>query len=87
MPAAIKAIIFKTPDLNADRVFFEEVLQLKILECSAQHFVIHSKNIRLVFIATPGAFEMEIYVTNDSVNTQLKNYKSPDGIKVVVIKQ
>jgi catechol-2,3-dioxygenase len=90
MPAEIKAIVFKTARLKETKQFFENILQLKIKERSAIHFVIHSKNIRLLFIESPGAFELEIYAEENKAGIAkvgIKNYRDPNGINIIVTHQ
>jgi len=97
MPAAIKAIVFKTTRLKTTRHFFEHVLNLPIKESTALHFVIYSKGVRLVFVESLADFEVEMYISNKAmqlpgaalpaVNTaNVESSKDPNGITVVVIK-
>jgi hypothetical protein len=66
MAASIKAIVFKTAQLNATKHFFKTVLGFQIKETSTQHFVVHSKGIRLVFIESGKGFEIELFVNDKS---------------------
>ncbi|RYU91901.1 hypothetical protein EWM62_00205 [Mucilaginibacter terrigena] len=87
MPATIKAVVFKTPQLKASRMFFEEVLKLPIKESSVRHFVIYSKGIRLVFVESLSNFEVEIYINDPSKSPtipDLENYTDSNGIRVVI---
>jgi hypothetical protein len=98
MPANIKAVVFKTPQLKASRVFFETVLKLPVNESSAKHFVIYSKRLRLVFVESISDFEVEIYVNDKMKNLApesladltipgFENYKDPNGIRVIITRQ
>ncbi len=95
MSPEIKAIVLKTAQLKSTRDFFENRLKLPIKESSARHFVVHSKNIRLVFMESQHQFEVELYINNmpdshfDSVQLDLsfatfKNYKDPNGISIII---
>jgi hypothetical protein len=95
MPAKIKAIVFKTPQLNASRVFFESVLKRPVNESSERHFVIYSKNIRLVFVESTSGFDVEMYLKGglenapekllpDSAIPGFESYTDPNGIRIIV---
>jgi hypothetical protein len=95
MPSAIKAIVFKTTQLKATRQFFESILNIQIKEGYARHFVIYSKNIRIVFVESFSDFEVEIYVKDKSNHLpkeiepgtpgpDFKSCKDPNGIRIVI---
>lgn len=94
MAAGIKAIVFKTTQLDATRQFFESVLRLPLKEVSPQHFVVHSKGIRMVFLNTDKEFEVEFLVNEKPQNNQetklkgeptcFSSCKDPNGISIVV---
>jgi catechol-2,3-dioxygenase len=95
MPARVKAVVFKTSQLKATLAFFRDVLKLHVKESSARHFVIHSKNIRLVFVEATSGFGVEMYLSNgagaypDEVNTGvpatgIKSSKDPNGIGIII---
>lgn len=96
MAAEIKAIVFKTPLLKETKLFFENRSDFQIKETSLRHFVIYSKNLRLVFLKSERDFEIEIYTneTEDSIEKGLnetpdqssfKTSVDPNGIKVIRI--
>lgn len=95
MPAIIKAIVLKTQQLQETKEFLENVLHFSVKESSAQHFVLWSKSIRLVFMESQRGFETEIYA-NESADefvekkqmnfreADFKNYKDPNGIHIII---
>lgn len=88
MPAAdIKAIVFRTTQLEATKSFFEHVLQLGITEMSPQHFVVHAKGIRLVFLESVKGFEIELYLHKKTglhlTTNAFENCKDPNGINII----
>jgi hypothetical protein len=101
MPTEIKAIVFKTPRLQATKEFYATKLGLVIKEYSATHFVIHSKGIRLLFVDGDHDFEVELYVRKKlgaSVenklilhsmhsNSRLSNDEDPNGIKIIIAEE
>jgi len=95
MASRIKAIVFKTKQLQATRNFFNSIPGLRISEASAQHFVVHSKGIRLVFLESANGFEIELYVQDgagkdtkeikpDLSSADFSSYKDPNGITIVI---
>jgi catechol-2,3-dioxygenase len=95
MLARVKAVVFKTSQLKATQAFFSEVLKLQIKESSARHFVIYSKNIRLVFVESTSGFEVEMYLSNvagahsQEINALppapgIKSSKDPNGIAIII---
>jgi hypothetical protein len=98
MPVEIKAVVFKTPELQATKEFFVTKLGLVIKEYSVTHFVIHSKGIRLLFVDADHEPEVEMYVRKKlsaSVenklilhpmhrNPRLLNCADPNGIKIII---
>ncbi len=50
MSLKLKSVVFKTNDLKKTREFFIHQLDVKVSESSMEHFVIHLKNIRVLFI-------------------------------------
>lgn len=93
MSATIRAIVFKTPEFKATLHFFKNVLQVPVKEISARHFVIHSKSIRLVFIAVERDFEIEWYMAGkapaamqpDLQAADFKSYTDPNGISIKIL--
>jgi len=95
MPAKIKAIVLKTRKFKATRFFFENILSFKITESSATHFVIFSKDIRLVFMKSFNHFKLEIYAAEEpghlsktansgSTVSAIKKYEDPNGIAIMI---
>jgi S-adenosylmethionine hydrolase len=82
MSSSIKSVVFKTPNLNATKSFFENSHGFKIKESSLQHFVLASKGLRIVFLESEADFEIELYM--DSKTENLSNIKEPNGIKIRV---
>lgn len=56
MSTDLKAVIFKTTELIETKKYFENVIGIKLKENSARHFVLLSKDIRVVFIQTDDTF-------------------------------
>ncbi|MDR6762044.1 hypothetical protein J2Y38_002255 [Flavobacterium sp. 2755] len=94
MAPEIKAIVFKTPLLKATKLFFENI-GFQIKETSLMHFVIYSKNLRLVFLKSERDFEIELY-TNEKESSEkclsekcdehsFETSEDPNGIKMVRI--
>ena len=52
MGARIKSISLRTTKLQETIDFYEKELKLEIQECALQHFVLYSKEIRVVFLST-----------------------------------
>jgi len=52
MSACLKAIVIKTPRLKETLSFFTGELAFAVKESSPTHFVIHSKDIRVLFVGT-----------------------------------
>ena len=65
----------------------EEVLSIKTMhafakEFSHQHFVVHTKGLRIVFLQSENEFDVELYIDSESGNfTRLKD---PNDVKIVV---
>ena len=76
MSAELKAVVFRTSRLKETREFFISRLGLTVKESSTNHFVIHTKGIRLLFVESGNDLEVELYVSNE------KSYKAGDHIKV-----
>lgn len=80
MDSRIVSVVLRTKNLNSTKLFFENHLGFKIKECSLQHFVIHSKGVRIVFLETETEFETELYIEANTINcTRLID---PNGIKL-----
>ncbi|MCF6133150.1 hypothetical protein [Flavobacterium wongokense] len=81
----IKAVVFKTPELKTTRLFFENTLKFNIEESSVRHFVIYSKGLRLIFIASQKDFEIELYLSEaaGSNQTSFKIDNDPNGINII----
>ncbi|MFT3704539.1 MAG: hypothetical protein QM802_19385 [Agriterribacter sp.] len=95
MPANVKAIVLKTTKFKATRFLFENILKFQIKESSARHFVIHSKDVRLVFMKSFKHFKVEIYATEAYKHLSkqedmspptytIKNYEDPNGIAIMI---
>jgi len=82
MKSLVKAVVFKTPNLETSKHFFENSLDFKIRECSAQHFVLSSKGVRIVFIQTDSDFEIELFV--DSKIEEILSLNDPNGIHITM---
>lgn len=95
MASEIKAIVFKTPLLKATKLFFENMLGFQIKETSLMHFVIYSKNLRLVFLKSERDFEIELYINEKDKSEKCLSEKcdehsfetsvDPNGIKMIRI--
>jgi len=95
MESEIKAIVLKTPLLKSTKLFFENN-GFQIKETSLMHFVIHARNLRLVFLKSEREFEIELYtnekedsfkkVLNETLNqSSFETTFDPNGIKVIRI--
>ena len=84
MAAILKSIVFKTSKLSATKDFFINSLGFKIKESTYQHFVIYSKDVRIVFLESASDLEMEFFV--DSELDNFINMKDPNDIKITIKK-
>jgi hypothetical protein len=93
---ALKAIVFKTNRLKETKAFFKDKLGMVIKESSARHFAIYSKGIRLVFLESPGDFEVGLYLSNLSncihpekeselTLSKIQTCTDPNGIDIIII--
>jgi len=62
MATEVKAVVFKTQCLKETKEFYTRTLGLKTIESSKNHFVIFSKGLRLLFVSSNQAFEVELYL-------------------------
>jgi catechol-2,3-dioxygenase len=63
MASILKSVVLKTQKLSTTKLFFEEVLGFKIKESSYQHFVVHTKGVRIVFLESETEFGVELYIS------------------------
>jgi catechol 2,3-dioxygenase-like lactoylglutathione lyase family enzyme len=82
MASTIKSVVFKTPNLNETKSFFENSLDFNIKESSLQHFVLASKGLRIVFLESETDFGIELYV--DAKIENRSSFNDPNGIKITV---
>lgn len=81
MVTGLKSVVLRTPALSETKQFFEQSLGFRITEYSHQHFVLHSKEIRIVFMRSESHLEVEMYI--DTKGEQPVYLQDPNGIKVV----
>jgi hypothetical protein len=55
---------------------------MKIEESSTSHFVIHAKGIRILFVASNSQLEVELYITQGSIES-LTMQADPNQIKII----
>jgi catechol-2,3-dioxygenase len=84
MIANLKSVVVRTQKLSTTKLFFENVLGFKIKESSHQHFVVHTKGVRIVFMESETELDIELYI--DSNTTNCTNLTDPNGIKLIVNK-
>jgi catechol-2,3-dioxygenase len=82
MDTKIKAIVLRTQKLSATKLFFENDLGFRIKEFSHQHFVVHTKGLRILFLQSENEFGVELYIVSESGN--FTSLKDPNDIKIVV---
>ena len=82
MDTKIKAIVLRTQKLSATKLFFENDLGFRIKEFSHQHFVVHTKGLRILFLQSENEFGVELYTDSESGN--FTSLKDPNDIKIVV---
>ncbi len=63
--------------------FFIDQLGFTIKESSPIHFVIHSKGVRILFVASDGGLPVEFYLSPNAANS-LSVLEGPDQIKIIV---
>lgn len=80
MDTKIKAIVLRTQKLSATKLFFENDLGFRIKEFSHQHFVVHTKGLRILFLESETELEPELYIETDMINCT--NQIDPNGIKL-----
>jgi catechol-2,3-dioxygenase len=68
MSSRIISVVLRTKILDTTKLFFENNLGFKIKEYSHQHFVIHTKGIRIVFLESETELEPELYIETDITN-------------------
>jgi hypothetical protein len=78
----LKALVLKTSLFRETQNFFEKKLGMKIEEFSASHFVIHTKGIRILFVASDTDLELEFYLTRGSIES-LTVQSDPNQIKII----
>lgn len=82
MEVSLKSIAFRTSKINKTRDFFENDLGFEIDESSHEHFVLYSKDIRIVFISSDSkTLEVELYI--GEILSSLENKKDPNDIKIM----
>lgn len=84
MSSRIISVVLRTKILDTPKLFFENNLGFKIKEYSHQHFVIHTKGIRIVFLESETELEPELYIETDITNCS--NLFDPNGIKLYLNK-
>jgi hypothetical protein len=84
MPAEIKAVVIKTPRLFETKNFYTHELGLKIIESSGYHFVIRSTGIRIVFMSVNHDVEVEMYLSQNIKNDDIKIIEDVNRIRFVV---
>lgn len=82
MAAKIKAIVLRTQKISGTKLFFENDLGFKIKEFSHQHFVVHTKGLRILFLQSENDFGVELYIDAESRN--FTSLKDPNDIQIVV---
>ncbi len=82
MDTKIKAVVLRTQKLSATKLFFENDLSFRIKEFSHQHFVVHTKGLRILFLQSENEFGVELYIDSESGN--FTSLKDPNDIKIVV---
>lgn len=96
MATGIKAVVFKTGKLQATKDFFEKRIGLRITEASAQHFVLQSQGVRIVFLGFSGGFETGFYIHEEATrlpkatepgtaSADIETCKDPNGISIVTV--
>lgn len=80
MNSRIISVVLRTKILETTKLFFENNLGFKIKEYSHQHFVIHTKGIRIVFLESDTELEPELYIETNILNCT--NQIDPNGIKL-----
>jgi len=94
MNTRLKAIVFKTPRLKETLSFFIDGLAFTVKESSPTHLVIHSKEIRVLFVGSNPAgagwagqandgLEIELYLTQ-TAGKGLSVQQDPNNIKVII---
>jgi hypothetical protein len=78
----LKALVLKTSRFRETQNFFETELGMKIEESSSFHFVIHTKGIRILFVASDSDLEVELYLTQWSIEI-LTIQADPNRIKII----
>jgi hypothetical protein len=79
----LKAVVFKTSRLRETQAFFETTLGMKIEESSITHLVIHTKDIRILFVESNSGPEVEFYLTKKSTEG-LTIQEDPNQIKIII---
>lgn len=82
MKPCLKALVLKIARFRETRQFFETKLGMKIGESSTTHFVIHTKGIRILFVASDSDLEVELYLTQGSIES-LTTHADPNQIKII----
>jgi hypothetical protein len=97
LPTELKAVVFRISKLKETKDFFVG-LGTAIKESSVKHFVIHSKNIRLLFVESDNDLEVELYLSKSlSLSNEndltlhsiakipgLAILEDPNGIKIII---
>lgn len=82
MASNLKSVVLRTKKLSTTKLFFENVLGFKIKESSHQHFVVHTKGVRIVFMESETELDIELYIDSATINSA--NLTDPNGIKLIV---
>jgi hypothetical protein len=80
---SIKALVFKTCRLNETEIFFRDKLGLTVLESSPCHFVIHSKGVRILFMAGDKDMAVELYL-REPATAEFITLQDPNKIKIII---
>lgn len=84
MASDLKSVVLRTQKLSTTKLFFENILGFKIKESSYQHFVVHTKGVRIVFLESETELDIELYIDSNTINST--NLTDPNGIKLIVNK-
>ena len=82
MLPSLKSIALRTSKLSETKDFFQNELGFEIGESSHEHFVLYSKDVRIVFISSDSkTLEVEIYI--GELFSRIENKKDPNNIKII----
>jgi hypothetical protein len=89
MATQIKAVAFKTTQLQAIKEFFAAKLGFSIKESSPLHIVIHSRGLRILFVKSDEDDEVELYVAGNipkTMDSPTGVNEDPTPIKIIQLK-